>query len=141
MFESIKLRIIKGRQLNPFATAKVLQEHEDRLNALESNSSESTGSDSNSSNSPGSTNTATPTTRDISITVDNGTGAIEGATVNIGNIYGTTGSAGGCTLKGVADGEQTIEVIAEGYGDYEDTITVSADNTSFTVTMTAVIQG
>lgn len=43
MFESIKLRIIKGRQLNPFATAKVLQEHEDRIKALESGASSNDG--------------------------------------------------------------------------------------------------
>lgn len=35
MFESIKLRIIEGRKLLPFATAKVLQDHENRLKALE----------------------------------------------------------------------------------------------------------
>ena len=139
MFESIKLRIIKGRQLNPFATAKVLQEHEDRLNALEGNSSESSGSDSNSSNPLDDTNTETPTTRDISISVDDGTDAVEGATVHIGTISATTGSAGGCTLKGVADGEQTIEVTADGFGDYEDTITVSESNTSFTISLTAVV--
>ena len=139
MFESIKLRIIKGRQLNPFATAKVLQEHEDRLNALEGNSSESSGSDSNSSNPLDDTNTETPTTRDISISVDDGTDAVEGATVHIGTISSTTGSLGGCTLKGVADGEQTIEVTADGFGDYEDTITVSESNTSFTISLTAVV--
>ena len=35
MFKSIKLRIMSGRQLKPFATAKVLQEHDDRISALE----------------------------------------------------------------------------------------------------------
>ena len=35
MFESIKLRIMSGRKLKPFATAKVLQEHEDKIKALE----------------------------------------------------------------------------------------------------------
>lgn len=34
MFKSIKLRIIEGRKLKPFATAKVLQEHEDKINAI-----------------------------------------------------------------------------------------------------------
>ena len=43
MFESIKLRIIKGRELKPFATAKVLQEHEDRIKALEAESSSDEG--------------------------------------------------------------------------------------------------
>lgn len=140
MFESIKLRIIKGGQLNPFATAKVLQEHEDRLNALEGNSSESSNSETNSNNNNNdSQESETQTTRNINISVNDGTDDVEGATVSIGNISGTTGSAGGCTLKNVPDGENTIEVIADGYGDYEDTITVSEDNTSFTITLTAVV--
>jgi len=139
MFESIKLRIIKGRQLNPFATAKVLQEHEDRLNALEGNSSESSGSETNSNGgNSGSQESETQTKRNINISVNDGTNAVEGASVSIGTITGTTGSAGGCTLKDVPDGEQTIEVIAEGFGDYEGTITVSESNTSFTISLTAV---
>lgn len=43
MFERIKLRIIKGRQLKPFAVANVLQDHEDRIKALESGVSSSDG--------------------------------------------------------------------------------------------------
>ena len=35
LFKSIKLKIIKGRKLLPFATAKVLQNHDDRIDALE----------------------------------------------------------------------------------------------------------
>ena len=35
MFKGIKLRIMKGRKLDPFATVKLLQEHEDRITALE----------------------------------------------------------------------------------------------------------
>ena len=33
-FKSIKLRIIEGRKLKPFDTAKVLQEHEDKITAI-----------------------------------------------------------------------------------------------------------
>lgn len=43
MFESIKLKIIKGRRLRPFPTAKVLQDHEDRIAALEAESSSTDG--------------------------------------------------------------------------------------------------
>ena len=139
MFESIKLRIIKGRKLNPFATAKVLQEHEDRLNALEGNSSEPSGSETNSNGgNSGSQESETQTKRNNNISVNDGTNAVEGASVSIGTITRTTGRAGGCTLKDVPDGEQTIEVIAEGFGDYEGTITVSESNTSFTISLTAV---
>lgn len=43
MFKKIKHRIIKGRKLQPFPTAKVLQDHEDRIAALEAGSSSSDG--------------------------------------------------------------------------------------------------
>ena len=82
-----------------------------------------------------------PTTRNISITVNDGTDAVEGASVAIGQITGTTGSAGGCTLQAVADGEQTVTVTAEGFENYSDTITVSGDSTSFTISLTAATQG
>ena len=79
------------------------------------------------------------TTRNISITVNDGTDAVEGASVAIGQITGTTGSAGGCTLQNVADGEQTITVTAEGFENYSGTITVSSENTSFTISLTATV--
>ena len=128
MFESIKLRIIKGRQLLPFATAKVLQDHEDRIKALENDSP---------APSPDPEPTPEPVTRDLSFTVNDGTNPVEGATVTIGSISGTTGSAGGCTLQGVEDGSQTVTVTKEGFTEYTDTITVSAESTSFTVSLTA----
>ena len=120
MFKSIKLRVIKGRKLNPFAVAKVLQEHEDRIKALESEEP-----------SP------EPITRDISFTINDGTGPVEGATVTIGSITGTTGSAGGCTLHGVEEGDKIVMVTKEGFTDYSDTITIDAEHTSFTISLTA----
>lgn len=80
------------------------------------------------------------TTRDLSITVDDGENAVSGVSVAISEITGTTGPAGGCTLKGVSDGEHTITAAKEGYAEYSDTITVSADNTSFTISLTAEVQ-
>ena len=80
------------------------------------------------------------TTRDLSITVDDGENAVSGVAVAIGDITGTTGPAGGCTLKGVTDGEHTITATKEGYTEYSDTITVSADATSFTISLTAVVE-
>ena len=120
MFEKIKLKIIQGRQLKPFATARVLQDHEDRLKALEGDSSE------------------TPiTTRDLSFTINNGTNPVEGATVKIGSKTGTTGSSGGCTLKDIEDGSQSVEVSATGYVTKTETITVDSTHTSFTISLTA----
>lgn len=128
MFESIKLRIIKGRQLLPFATAKVLQEHEDRIKALENDSP---------APSPDPEPTPEPTTRNISFTVNDGTNPIEGASVVIDDVTKTTGSAGGCTFNDIADGSVSVEVSKTGYVTKTETITVSADNTAFTITLVA----
>lgn len=123
VFEKIKLRIIKGRKLQPFLTAKVLQDHEDRIKALEEDAP---------------TPTPTPTTRTISFTIKSDeTTPIEGATVKIGSTTKTTGSAGGCSFNEIADGNVSVEVSATGFVDKTETITVSEDNTSFTITLTA----
>ena len=61
------------------------------------------------------------------------------AKVAIGDITGTTGPAGGCTLKGVADGEHTITATKEGYTEYSDTISSDSTHTSFTISLTAVV--
>lgn len=76
--------------------------------------------------------------RNLSITVNDGENAIEGASVAIGDITGTTGNAGGCTLSNVLDGEHTITATKEGYENYSDTITSDSTHSSFTISMTAV---
>ena len=76
--------------------------------------------------------------RNLSISVNDGENAIEGASVAIGDITGTTGNAGGCTLSNVLDGEHTITATKEGYENYSDTITSDSTHSSFTITMTAV---
>ena len=118
MFESIKLKVIKGRKLNPFATAKVLQDHEDRLKELEGDSDDESSS------------------YNIKVTVNDGTNPVSGAVVSIGEITGTTGSAGGCTLSQVSAGSQTINVTADGYDAYQKTITVDSTHTEFTIILT-----
>ena len=125
MFKSIKLRIIEGRKLKPFATAKVLQEHEDRIAALEK------GDDPSPDPQP------EPVTRDLSFTINDGTDPIEGATVTIGAKTGTTGAAGGCTIKDVEEGSVSVEVAKEGYTTKTETITVDETHTSFTISLTA----
>lgn len=70
--------------------------------------------------------------------MNNGTGSVEGATVAIGDVTGTTGRAGGCSLQNISDGEHTVTVTKEGYEDYTNTITVSEESTSFTVSLTAL---
>jgi len=127
MFERIKMRIIQGRKLKPFATAEVLQDHEDRLRALEGGE-------------PAPEPAPEPVTRDLSFTVNDGTDPIKGATVTIGDKTGTTGDAGGCTIKGVAEGKVTVEVSAEGYTTKSEEITVAEDSVSFTISLTAESQ-
>lgn len=58
--------------------------------------------------------------------------AIEGATVTIGEVTGTTGSAGGCTLRDVLTGEQTVTISHELYEPFSQTLTVRVDSTSET---------
>ena len=195
MFRKIKNRIVRGRKLQAFPTAKVLQEHEDRLIALEQGTplvrnieftvtdgedpiegaTVSIGSVDKTTDSDGECTfqdieegtvsvtvtkegyttktesitvdsdhtsftislTATESTRNISFTINDGNNGVEGAVVTIGESTGTTGSQGGCTLQNVTDGEHTVTVTADGYNDYTGTITVSEDNTSFTISLTA----
>lgn len=80
-------------------------------------------------------------TVDISISVNDGTDPVEHASVSIGQISSTTGSAGGCTLQDVPEGSQTIVVTATGYEEYTDTIEVSSQNNEFTITLTEESQG
>ena len=70
--------------------------------------------------------------------MNNGNSPVENATVAIGDVTGTTGSAGGCSLQNISDGEHTVTVTKEGYEDYTNTITVSEESTSFTVSLTAL---
>ena len=164
-FESIKMRIIQGRILKPFAVAKVLQEHEDRIKSLETG----TGSESTEGSLIyrvkaletilGDTDDDTiyddavldarisaledKFRRDLSFTVKNGDSVepapVEGAVVTVTTgKTGTTGSAGGCSINGVLDGSYDITVTAEGFEDYTATISVDESHTSFNINLTAI---
>ena len=153
MFKSIKLRIIKGRQLLPFAVAKVLQEHEDKLSAISGDDvteladiaalKETVGdADSGLVKDTASLKSRVAAleayfAHELSFTVNDGTDPIQGATVTIEGKTGTTGSAGGCTIEGILEGSHTVTVTKEGFTEYTDTITVSAESTSFTVSLVA----
>ncbi len=80
-------------------------------------------------------NEVNPETRNINFIINDGTDAIKGASVSIGEITGTTGSAGGCTLHNVSDGEHSAIVTADGYTSKTETITVSANATTFTISL------
>ncbi len=78
-------------------------------------------------------------TRSVSFTINDGTDAVSGATVVIDNDTDnskTTGGAGGCTAN-LTDGEHEVTVTKEGFTTKTETITVSADNTSFTISLTS----
>ena len=76
-----------------------------------------------------------PETRNINFIINDGTDAIQGATVSIGETTGTTGSQGGCTLHDITDGEHEVSVSKEGYTTKTETIIVSESNTSFTISL------
>ena len=83
-------------------------------------------------------NTESNTGRTLNFTVNDGTDPVSGATVTIGETTSTTGSAGGCSLTNILDGEHTVTVTKEGYTEYTDTITVSEENTNFTISLTSI---
>lgn len=70
-----------------------------------------------------------PETFNISFNVTDDDGPIEGAVVSIAGLTGTTGSAGGCTVKNVPKGNQNITVSKTGYNDYTGTNSISEDHT------------
>lgn len=115
-------KLLLGGKLKVRTLIHVLDEFDERITKLEEGSSDE--------------EPITPSKRDISISVTDGTNPVQGAAVTIGEIEGVTGSAGGCTLKDVEDGEQTIIVEGTGIEKYTGTITVSSENTSFTITVT-----
>ena len=116
----IRERLLNRGEINKKYLVKLLQDHEVRIAALE-----------------GEAPTPEPETYDLSFTVNDGTNAIEGATVAIGSKTGTTGGAGGCTIKDVAEGSVSVEVSATGYTTKTETITVDSEHTSFTISLTA----
>jgi len=84
------------------------------------------------------------TTVDITVTVTDGENPIEGAIVTIGDVACSngTGSAGGCTLRGVSIGEGvTVTCTASGYDDYSGTADITEETTTMTITMTEETSG
>ena len=77
----------------------------------------------------------TPTTRNISFTINDGTDPIQSATVKIGTETKTTGSLGGCTFNDIEDGTISVEVSKEGYTTKTESITVDETHTSFTISL------
>lgn len=81
----------------------------------------------------------TPETVDIAVTVTDGEGPVQGAVVTIGDksCANGTGAAGGCTVSGVAVGENVaVTCTCEGYEDYSATEDITTETTSLSITLT-----
>lgn len=140
-FEKVKLNIIRGRKLLAFPTAKIIQDHEDRLKAIEGGSSDDDTIYDDAVLDARISALEDKFRRDLSFTVKdsaNEPAAVEGAVVTVTTgKTGTTGSAGGCSITGVLDGSYTISIVADGFEDYSDTIVVDETHTSFNINLTA----
>lgn len=106
----------------------ILVDLDSRLSALENGGTSNSNSNNNSNNSQSQTRT-------LSFTINDGTNAIDGASVKIGSTTKTTGSAGGCTFTDMADGTYSVEVSKEGYTTKTESITSDATHTSFTISL------
>lgn len=75
---------------------------------------------------------------DVSFTVkdDQGTPvAVQGATVTLNGKTGTTGAAGGCTIKTILPNTYTVTVSKTGFKPYSDDIVIDSTHTSFNITL------
>lgn len=114
----------------------ILVDLDSRLSALENGGTSNDNSNSNSNENPNeSQQPQSPTTRTLSFTINDGTNAIEGASVKIDSTTKTTGSAGGCTFTDMADGTYSVEVSKEGYTTKTESITSDETHTSFTISL------
>ena len=64
---------------------------------------------------------------------------MQGVTVAIADteITGTTGPAGGCTLKNVPVGTVTVTAVKDGYVDYSKSEIITSDTSSLSIVLTA----
>ena len=80
-------------------------------------------------------------TVNISVSVTDGENAIGQVSVAIGEVTGTTGNAGGCTLNNVPIGAAVVTATKEGYEEYSNTVTITSETTSLAIELTAVNDG
>jgi len=79
------------------------------------------------------------TTHNISVSVTDGTDPIGNVDVTLSdgeNEYtGKTGSAGGCTISNVPEGQYEVVASKSGYVDYESTLTVNSETSSLSIVL------
>ncbi|WP_407420675.1 PEGA domain-containing protein [Methanobrevibacter sp.] len=73
---------------------------------------------------------------DLAISVTDGTNPVSQVEVAIGEITGTTGSQGGCTLHNVPVGTVTVTATKTGYVNYSQEVTI----TSSTETLEIILE-
>ncbi len=77
-----------------------------------------------------------PETVDISVHVTDGTDPVGQVEVAIGEITGTTGNQGGCTLRNVPVGEVTVTATKTGFEDYSQSVTITSETETLNITLT-----
>ena len=75
----------------------------------------------------------------LSLTVNDGTDPISGATVVIGETTKTTGTSGGCTFPDMPYDTYSATVSAEGYTSKTESIVFDATHKSFTISLSAAV--
>jgi len=75
---------------------------------------------------------------DVTITVTNGTNAIEGATVTFNNTEYTSNTEGNVTIIGVSDGDHPYTATADGYETVNGTVTVAGEDLAETVLLNSI---
>ena len=148
MFQGIKVKLLKRGKIQKVRLLSLLQDFEDRLEALENANSSGEGSNDSSSDSSESGYTEPVTGLiDVSFTVTYQGNPVEGADVFIStalpesddNIVGegTTGSAGGCTIKSVSAGDYYIGAAGNSGGSLvqktPEQVTISKTNNHFDI--------
>ena len=73
----------------------------------------------------------------LTVTVDDGTDAIEGASVKIGTTTKTTGEDGKCTFPDMTFQDYSAEVSATGYTTTTETLSFRSNHKAFTVSLEA----
>lgn len=73
---------------------------------------------------------------DLAISVTDGTNPVSQVEVAIGDITGTTGSQGGCTLHNVPVGAVTVTATKTGYVTYSQEVTITSSTETLNITLT-----
>lgn len=77
----------------------------------------------------------------VSVSVTDGNDGVGNVDVTITDgteqYTGKTGNAGGCTISNVPYGEYSVTAVAEGYTEYEDTITINSETQELSIVLVA----